>query len=323
VIDDDQNSASTEIDEIDAGSSEDYIVPDETGMPKRESGRQTPTRGSFKVPEGQGEPLRPETRLRMESQFGHNFEWVTIHTGSDAALSARQIGAHAYTIGGSIFFNEGQYQPETGEGQKLIAHELAHVIQQTSGLLRQVDNQLDSQSNNNPNTNIETTDAGIDNVTGMVTSQPAKKGGRGNVCSSGSCPQGKRKQAVRNDCQSSGPVDQSNFIDQLTVSLSGQTVDVHWSGGKIESWPCSPRPSVTPKGSDVVGTKCSIKHTNRSRDGMAWFTGFSSQGLRIGFHDSQRVGTGIFSHGCVRVCCDKAEIINQNTWSGKTAINVS
>jgi hypothetical protein len=72
----------------------------------------------------------------------------------------------------------------------------------------------------------------------------------------------------------------------------------------------------------VVGLKCSINRMNMKRDGMAWFTGFASTGLRIGFHDSQRVGHGIFSHGCVRVAGGHAEIVNHNTWSGVTTINV-
>jgi hypothetical protein len=69
-----------------------------------------------------------------------------------------------------------------------------------------------------------------------------------------------------------------------------------------------------------VGTKCTINHTNMQRDGMAWFTGLESQGLRIGFHDSQPVGAGFVSHGCIRVVCDVAALINHNTWSGVTTI---
>jgi hypothetical protein len=80
---------------------------------------------------------------------------------------------------------------------------------------------------------------------------------------------------------------------------------------------------VTPQGRDLVGIKCSVNHTNLKRDGMAWFTGFESQGYRIGFHNSQPVGPRHTSHGCVRVLCGPARIINQNSASGVTTINVA
>jgi hypothetical protein len=58
---------------------------------------------------------------------GHDFSRVRIHTDDRAAESARAINAFAYTIGRSIVFDQGQYQPNTRAGAKLIAHELAHV----------------------------------------------------------------------------------------------------------------------------------------------------------------------------------------------------
>jgi|GEM_PF-4640710 len=136
----------------------------------------------------------------------------------------------------------------------------------------------------------------------------------------GNCPQGKQKQKTRDDCGNSEPINKDNFIKSLQVNIALQTVKVLWSDGTQETWSCSPNPERTPTKKDHVGVKCSISHTNRKKDGMAWFTGFQKQGLKVGFHDSQRVGPGIFSHGCVRVCCDKAKIINQNTWSGVTII---
>jgi hypothetical protein len=64
--------------------------------------------------------------------ISHDFGKVRVHTGSKAAESARALGAHAYTVDQSIVFGEGQYAPETRPGQRLLAHELAHVIQQTA-----------------------------------------------------------------------------------------------------------------------------------------------------------------------------------------------
>ncbi|MBA2434605.1 MAG: DUF4157 domain-containing protein [Verrucomicrobiota bacterium] len=79
-----------------------------------------------------GEPLDSATRDRMSSHFGHHFGDVRIHADSRAAESARAVRAHAYTVGSHIAFNAGRYAPATAAGQKLLAHELAHVVQQTA-----------------------------------------------------------------------------------------------------------------------------------------------------------------------------------------------
>jgi hypothetical protein len=76
-----------------------------------------------------GSSIDPSTRSFMESRFGHDFSSVRIHTDDLAAASARDISANAYTVGSSIVFNQGKYQPYTCTGRKLLAHELAHVVQ--------------------------------------------------------------------------------------------------------------------------------------------------------------------------------------------------
>jgi Domain of unknown function (DUF4157) len=77
-----------------------------------------------------GQPLDTATRAFMESRFGRDFSRVRVHTGGDAAASARAVGARAYTYGSDVFFGAGQYSPGTYEGRGLLAHELAHVVQQ-------------------------------------------------------------------------------------------------------------------------------------------------------------------------------------------------
>lgn len=77
-----------------------------------------------------GRPLDASTRTFMEPRFGQDFSGVRVHTNDDAARSARDVKARAYTAGQDIAFAPGQYAPETGRGQQLIAHELAHVVQQ-------------------------------------------------------------------------------------------------------------------------------------------------------------------------------------------------
>jgi hypothetical protein len=79
---------------------------------------------------GKGTKLAAEPRHFFESRFNHDFSNVKIHTGKEAADSAKAINAHAYTLKNNIVFAENKFQPETGAGKKLLAHELTHVIQQ-------------------------------------------------------------------------------------------------------------------------------------------------------------------------------------------------
>ncbi len=78
-----------------------------------------------------GSPLDAQTRAFMESRFGQDFSRVRVHTGARAAESARDVNALAYTVGSDVVFGAGRFAPNTGEGRRLIAHELAHTIQQS------------------------------------------------------------------------------------------------------------------------------------------------------------------------------------------------
>jgi Domain of unknown function (DUF4157) len=80
-----------------------------------------------------GLPLDPETRAFMEPRFGHDFSQVRIHSGQADAAVALSLGAAAFTLGSNIFFNSGQYRPASASGLGLLAHELAHVVQQQPG----------------------------------------------------------------------------------------------------------------------------------------------------------------------------------------------
>ena len=80
-----------------------------------------------------GEGLDPAIRTLMESHFGVDFSGVRVHTDAGAAESAGAIHAHAYTSGQDLVFAEGRYAPGTAEGQRLLAHELTHVVQQAAG----------------------------------------------------------------------------------------------------------------------------------------------------------------------------------------------
>lgn len=80
-----------------------------------------------------GHPLDSTTLAGMKSRFNYDFGSVRVHDGPEAAVSAKAMNALAYTVGNNIFFGEGVYSPGTLGGQRVIAHELTHVVQQSSG----------------------------------------------------------------------------------------------------------------------------------------------------------------------------------------------
>lgn len=80
-----------------------------------------------------GQPLDSTTRAFMEPRFGHDFSRVRVHTDAQAADSAREVHARAYTSGRDVAFGTGQFAPGTTEGRRLLAHELTHVLQQRQG----------------------------------------------------------------------------------------------------------------------------------------------------------------------------------------------
>ncbi len=77
-----------------------------------------------------GRPMDENTQAFMGERFGTNFENVSIHADGNAAALSNQIQAKAFTTGNHIYFNRGEYQPETSAGKRLLAHELTHTIQQ-------------------------------------------------------------------------------------------------------------------------------------------------------------------------------------------------
>lgn len=78
-----------------------------------------------------GLPLPAAVRAEADSHFGHDFSRVLVHSDRQADASARALDAHAYTVGNDIVFAAGRYAPHTATGRRLLAHELAHVVQQS------------------------------------------------------------------------------------------------------------------------------------------------------------------------------------------------
>ncbi|WP_457621445.1 eCIS core domain-containing protein [Persephonella sp.] len=80
-----------------------------------------------------GKKLDRKLRIEFESKFGYDFSKVNIHTGRYADELNTEFGSEAFTYGWDIYFKSGRYNPYTSEGKRLLAHELTHVVQQTSG----------------------------------------------------------------------------------------------------------------------------------------------------------------------------------------------
>jgi hypothetical protein len=112
---------------------------------------------------GGGAPLEPQTRLGMERQLGANLTNVRIHADRSSGRLADAAGAAAYAHGLDIVFAPGRYAPSTPRGLRLLAHELAHVVQQTGGSSR-----ASSHASSDAQTEVEADRAGTAVSRGVV-----------------------------------------------------------------------------------------------------------------------------------------------------------
>jgi hypothetical protein len=133
-----------------------------------------------------GNDLEPKTRSSMEANLGSDFSRVRIHTDALAAESAAAIQANAYTSGNDIVFAEGRYSPGTTEGQRLLAHELAHVGQQGSGPVAGTPTADGSLTISDPEDAFErAADAQADRVVGNSTGEAMQPGEAAHPAGSG------------------------------------------------------------------------------------------------------------------------------------------
>jgi hypothetical protein len=125
----------------------------ESGLPAAEpeppaAAGEQPARGTPEVPKdvqhyleasrGRGAPLPEDTREEFEAKFGRTLEDVGIHDTAQADNAARRIDALAFTRGSDIYFRSGAFDPTSESGRHLLAHELAHVVQQRPGINREL-----------------------------------------------------------------------------------------------------------------------------------------------------------------------------------------
>ncbi len=100
----------------------------------------TDVEGAIARSRGQGQPLTDTVRRPMEQAFGANFSGVRIHTDRQADGLNQSLQAKAFTTGQDIYFKQGEFKPGSHDGQKLLAHELTHTIQQTGKQIRRKPN---------------------------------------------------------------------------------------------------------------------------------------------------------------------------------------
>lgn len=113
-----------------AAEAEEHSAPQETANAAIIGGAAPPVvDAALKSP---GTALDPATHDFMAGRFGEDFSDVRIHTDAQAARSAAAVEARAYTVGRDIVFGAGQYDQTGGGGRRLLAHELAHVVQQNA-----------------------------------------------------------------------------------------------------------------------------------------------------------------------------------------------
>ncbi len=91
------------------------------------------SRSASVSPSGGGRPLEAATRATLERRFGHDFGRIRVHDDERAARSADALGTRAYALGSQIVFGRGAYAPGTATGRRVLAHEIAHTIQQRDG----------------------------------------------------------------------------------------------------------------------------------------------------------------------------------------------
>jgi hypothetical protein len=99
---------------------------------------------------GGGASLPGDLRAKFEGSLGKDLGGVRVHTGPESAQAASSIAARAFTVGQDIHFGAGQYEPGSPEGERLVAHEAAHTVQQGAAVARQVDEDAEPRGEDEP-----------------------------------------------------------------------------------------------------------------------------------------------------------------------------
>ncbi|MEW5787776.1 MAG: DUF4157 domain-containing protein [Pseudomonadota bacterium] len=126
-----EREADAVADRIVAGGTPGSLLPaPRPAMDRKAAARAAPGAAPLPAAASSGQPLDPATRAWLEPRYQRDLGHVRVHTDGAAQRSARQFSARAYTLGSHIVFGPGEYAPHAPGGRWLLAHELAHVVQQ-------------------------------------------------------------------------------------------------------------------------------------------------------------------------------------------------
>ena len=183
--------------------------------------------------ESHAQGLDAGTRSQMESAFGESFGDVRVHTGGEAERMNEELGARAVTRGRDVYFDRGEYDPSTAEGRALLAHELAHVVQQEGDSSGKAAGSLDSPG--------DVFEREADRAAREVLS-----GGHATVMERGAAPSSQRQ--ARAGGQQEKPAGAIDLNAQPSGSLAG--------GASYTYDPSAQRLTITgPRGLSVVPTR--------------------------------------------------------------------
>jgi hypothetical protein len=280
-----------------------------------------------------GRALDSGTRKAMERSFGHDFGDVRVHTDARASESARAVHARAYTVGSDVVFAAGRYAPDTQDGRRLLAHELAHVVQQASGTARRAHHSRPEITGPSDAAEIEAASA-ADRVVSGADPGPIRT-------LAGPAARLLRTWDPPERCP---PKDPDVWLEKVVVEQEEkQNVTLHWSDGALESGLCSTGKghccvddaapdgaACTAQGSRVNGSNCTpitegqgYTITDRYRRYNNWqFWNMFVPSRGIGLHQHHTVEGKALSHGCVRLELETARKIYCGARQNRTRVQV-
>lgn len=285
--------------------------------------------------ESGGHPLGAGLRTQLEPLFGTRFGDVRVHDDPASHGHARALNAQAFTWGQHVHFGAGRYRPHTRDGLHLLAHELAHTVQQRGSIAQAAAATLDVDAPDSPAERAA--DAQADAVVaGRATRALPAGGSHGAVARR---VQRRWDAPLAGDC---ADVSDDRWIRKVVVEQeTPQSVTLHWSDGTLETAGCSTGKGHccvdTPDGvtcdrerSRTNGSNCTpissgaefpISDRRRVHNGWNfWNTFVPARGIAL--HEYPTVDGTPLSHGCVRLPLDTARHIFCGERQNRTMVEV-
>jgi hypothetical protein len=292
-----------------------------------------------------GRPLDSSIRTFFEPRFGRDLGTVRVHTDSIAAASARAVNALAYTVGRDVVFGAGQFAPHTSQGRRVLAHELAHTVQQSAG----------GDSQRVAPLRISDPADAAEREASDIADRVMVGGGVGplELASAGVLhrvpPEDAKKQTPADELEDPFAIQcpaipEGKWITQVVVNQEAQqTVTATWNDGSTSSGECSTGKGhccvdpANPTGvactearSRTYGSNCTpittgkglpVLRKQKDHKGVQLWTEIDST-RAIALHAYSPINGHPLSHGCVRLHDDMACNIFNGSRVGKTMVQI-